>query len=170
MTTSVARHRTVPLRARHLVLPAAVLGAQLAHTVLDRNRWPFCSNNMFNRALPRRFEQFRVRLRDDEGWTGLLDVYGLLPLEFFRIVETFDQVYVAPRVSQETRRRFTRELLSEMNENPWRRFDEIHPPPVPRSGRWLDLKAYVVWVDLDDFDAEVGAPLHAITECFHGLA
>ena len=77
---------------------AAFLAGQLLATVRNTNRWPFCSYNMFGYDTPLQFEELRVRLLDDAGsWTPLLDTWGLLPFDFFRVISVLDEVKASLR-------------------------------------------------------------------------
>ncbi|MFI7210900.1 hypothetical protein [Micromonospora maritima] len=139
---------------------AGYLGAQLWHTWKDRNRWPLCSYNMFNRTLPSRFPQPRVTLHDPAGSQELLPVYGLLPLEFFRVVSIMAEVFLVNQ-DEAIKHRFAERVLRRLNTRPWAAFDEVHAshrPLGPAGFHGLDL--YAVTLDLDDYDPRVDRPLH----------
>jgi hypothetical protein len=138
---------------------AGLFARQLACTWTDRNSWPFCSYNMFNRVLPERIAQPRVVLVDDAGPTGPMPVYGLLPLEFFRVMSVSSAVYLGG-TDAATRDRFTERMLDRLNDHPWRAFDEVRASVRPRSGRFTGLDLYEVWIDLSDYDPEADRPVH----------
>ncbi|TDV48695.1 hypothetical protein [Actinophytocola oryzae] len=134
----------------------AHLGAQLWHTVRNRNRWPFCAYNMFSYSLPDRWEQLRVVLYDTRGVsTGPMDPFGLLPVEFFRIVSIVEQVFIT---SSDTalRTEFCESTVRLLNNGGWRDFDEVRTNARSASG--LPVAAfdlYLVEVDAvrcDPFD------------------
>ncbi|GAA3836819.1 hypothetical protein GCM10022226_68440 [Sphaerisporangium flaviroseum] len=155
----------VPERVgRKPALMAAILGAvlvgQFFHTVVDRNRWPFCSNNMFNRTLPRRFPQLRIRLRDGDEWTGLRQVYGLMPLEFFRVVDIF-AVILLENQDEELKDRFCRTILRRLNTRPWAAFDEVGRSERPTHPRgFTGLEVLMVTVDVADYRMADDGPLY----------
>ncbi|QMU75411.1 hypothetical protein GXW83_06260 [Streptacidiphilus sp. PB12-B1b] len=146
------------------LLAAAVLGgltaAQFVHTVRDRNRWPICSNNMFNRVMPDRLPQLRVRLRDGDRWTEPRSVYGLLPLEFFRVVDICAAVLLENE-DTEVRDRFCRRVVQRLNARPWKGFDEVAGSERPTSARgFTGLEMLLVTVDLADYSRSTDSPLH----------
>ncbi|WP_327088495.1 hypothetical protein OIE66_40300 [Nonomuraea sp. NBC_01738] len=151
-------------RGRKPALAAAllfgVLAVQFYYTVVDRNRWPFCSNNMFNRTLPRRFPQLRIRLRDGAEWTGLRQVYGLMPLEFFRVVDICAGVLLEnedPGVKD----RFCETIVRRLNTRPWPGFDEVRRSERPvHPGGFTGLEILMVNVDVGDYRMADDAPLY----------
>ncbi|MFH0244581.1 hypothetical protein ACGRHY_19700 [Streptomyces sp. HK10] len=162
MTLRTTAHRSPVRRAAQLaaVALAGLTAVQFAHTVRDRNRWPVCSNNMFNQVLPERLPQLRVRLRDGERWGGLRPVYGLLPLEFFRVVDICVNVLVENE-DREVRDRFCRRVVERLNSRPWRAFDEVHASERPIDPRgFTGLEMLVVSVDIADYSRADDAPLH----------
>jgi hypothetical protein len=151
---------------RRATVMAAILGAVLAgqffHTVVDRNRWPFCSNNMFNRTLPRRFAQLRIKLRDGDEWTGLRQVYGLMPLEFFRVVDIFAAVLLENE-DDELKDRFCRTVLRRLNTRPWRASDEVRRSERPTHHRgFTGLEVLMVTVDVGDYSMADDGPLYDV--------
>lgn len=156
-SSSAAIHRA-PL------LAAAALGVltmvQFVHTVRDRNRWPFCSNNMFNRVLPDRLPQLRVRLRDGDQWTEPRSVYGLLPLEFFRVVDICAAVLMENE-DRQVRDRFCLRVVQRLNSSPWRGFDEVSDSERPTAPNgFTGLELLLVTVDLADYSRSTDSPLH----------
>ncbi len=136
---------------RAAAVGAAGLGYLAAHalaTVRDTRRWPVSPYNMFNRTLPERFPQPRCTLLDGDRWTSLLPVYGLMPLDFFRTVGIMRSVYLECR-DPDVQAEFTRLLLAELNERPWRAFDEIRAPHRPSGPEgFRDLQVWEVWIEL----------------------
>lgn len=149
-----------PLPVLAAVLLAGLTAVQFAHTVRDRNRWPICSANMFNRPLPQRVEQLRVRLKDGAEWTEPRSVYGLLPLEFFRVVDICVAVLI-DNEDLEVRDRFCRRVVDRLNSRPWKAFDEISASerPTDPSG-FCGLELLSVSVDLADYTRATDSPLH----------
>ncbi|EMD21776.1 hypothetical protein [Amycolatopsis azurea] len=66
----VKARRLAPGTAVTLAAAASYFCVQLAHTLRDRNRWPFCAYNMFNYHVPDRCEQLRVVFYDSGGRTA----------------------------------------------------------------------------------------------------
>jgi hypothetical protein len=134
--------------------------AQLYHTWVDRNRWPLCSYNMFNRCLPEQLAQPRITLYDSIGEHPMLPVYGTLPLEFFRVVRIFAKVYLTD-TSDDLRNRFAERVIDRLNREPWDAFDEVHASFRPRGDTgFTGFDLYEVWIDTRDFDPRADAPLH----------
>lgn len=156
-------HRSTAVHWAPLLAATALAGltaAQFVHTVRDHNRWPICSNNMFNRVLPERIPQLRVRLRDGVRWTEPRQVYGLLPLEFFRVVDICAAVLLENE-DREVRDRFCRRVVERLNSHPWRGFDEIaraERPTAPEGFTGLEL--LLVTVDTADYSRATDSPLH----------
>jgi hypothetical protein len=138
---------------------AGLLARQFACTWTDRNSWPFCSYNMFNRVLPERIGQPRVILTDGAGPTRPLPVYGLLPLEFFRVMSVTGAVYLGD-TDTAARDAFTERMLDRLSDHPWRAFDEVRASIRPRAGRFTGLDLYEAWIDLSDYDPDADQPLH----------
>lgn len=150
--------RRAPVAAAALF--AGLLSVQVWHTVRDRNRWPICSNNMFNRVLPERIPQLRVRLRDGDVWTDPRSVYGLLPLEFFRVVDILDAVLVDNK-DHVVRDRFCARVIDRLNTRPWNSFDEVHASERPTSSRgFTGIEILLVIVDVSDYSSTVDGPFH----------
>ncbi|MEV4398201.1 hypothetical protein [Nonomuraea sp. NPDC049607] len=158
-----ATKRSAPVGRKPAMAAAfllAVLAGQFFHTVVDRNRWPFCSNNMFNRALPRRFPQLRIRLRDGDEWTGLRQVYGLMPLEFFRVVDIFATVLLE-NTDDEVKERFCRTILDRLNTRPWPNYDEVRRSERPTHPRgFTGLEVIMVSIDVGDYSMTDDGPLY----------
>jgi hypothetical protein len=112
---------------------------------------------MFNRDFPERLPQPRVRLQDGDGPTVLLPVYGMMPLEFFRVVPIFGAIFL-DNADEGVKARFARRVLDRMNDHPWRAFDEVRASYRPRSGRFTGLDVYEVWADLAEFDSRADGP------------
>ncbi|WP_188188817.1 hypothetical protein [Nonomuraea sp. SYSU D8015] len=132
---------------------------QAAHTWTDRNRWPLCSYNMFNRCLPERFAQPRVTLYDEFRSYPMLPVYGLLPLEFFRVVAICGAVYLGD--DDDLKDQFTASVLKGLNDAPWQAFDEVKASYRAESPRgFTGMDVFETWIDLADYDPRAGGPLH----------
>lgn len=135
------------------------LAAQMVCTWRDRNRWPLCSYNMFNRRLPARLAQPRVVLYDGSGAGPAQPVYGMMPLEFFRVVQIFGEVFLA-NDDDALKDRFAARVIGRLNTSPWRGFDEVRASYRPRSGRFTGFDLLEVWIDTADFDPRAGEPLY----------
>ncbi|MFE5732533.1 hypothetical protein ACFQ7A_16705 [Streptomyces sp. NPDC056528] len=143
-------------------LLAGLTAAQFLHTVRDRNRWPICSNNMFNRPLPRHVEQLRVRLKDGDRWTQPRSVYGLMPLEFFRVVDICVAVLI-DNEDRDVRDRFCRRVVERLNAHPWKAFDEVSASERPEDPRgFTGLELLSVSVDLQDYCRATDSPLYDV--------
>ncbi|MEW2577311.1 hypothetical protein [Streptomyces syringium] len=140
--------RTRHLPAVILGTATAYLGAQLWHTVRDRNRWPFCAYNMFNYRVPEAWEQLRIVLHDDRGrTTGPLDPWGLLPVEFFRVVSILESVLITNQ-DEPLKEEFCVRTLNRLNTAPWPDFDEVRASVALPDGRpFVALEVYLVEVD-----------------------
>jgi hypothetical protein len=144
-----------PNRASRALIAGAValISAQFWHTLRDRNRWPLCSYNLFNYYIPDRYPQVRVRLVTDRGSVvGPTDPWGVLPLEFFRVVSVIERVFLVCE-DREVKDRFCRRVLRRLDASPWSGWDEIkgsyRPPP---GERFVAMDLYLVEVDFDRCD------------------
>ncbi|MEU1308346.1 hypothetical protein ABZ419_05530 [Streptomyces cinnamoneus] len=140
--------RTRHLPAVILGTATAYLGAQLWHTVRDRNRWPFCAYNMFNYRVPETWEQLRIVLYDDRGrTTGPQDPWGLLPVEFFRVVSILESVLIGNQ-DEKLKEEFCERTLHRLNTARWPDFDEVRASAALPDGRpFAALEVYLVEVD-----------------------
>ncbi|MCG7525364.1 hypothetical protein MHW47_13030 [Streptomyces sp. OfavH-34-F] len=156
-------HRHTVVHRVPLLAATALAGltvAQFVHTVRDRNRWPICSNNMFNQVLPDRVPQLRVRLRDGTRWTEPRQVYGLLPLEFFRVVDICAAVLMENE-DERVRDAFCRRVVERLNTRPWKGFDEVAPSERPAAPEgFTGLELLLVTVDTADYSRATDSPLH----------
>lgn len=133
-------------RALLLALLALLFGAQLAHTVADRNTWPLCSYNVFSYLPPARLSVPRAVLHQDDGATQVVALGKLVPLEFFRARQVILDVLVRGDDPLQGER-VASALLRRLNERPWPAFDETLASARPAPGRrfvGLDLVLYVV--------------------------
>lgn len=127
---------------------SAYLVGQVAHTVANTNRWPFCTFNMFAYHKRDRALQMRVRLLTDDGEAvGPTDPWSLLPLEFFRVVSVLERVFHA-QDDTEIRDRFCRQALERLNRRGWPGRDEVKASFRAGPGRrFVALELYFVEVD-----------------------
>ncbi|MCM1946604.1 hypothetical protein NC315_14635 [Streptomyces sp. G2] len=127
---------------------SAYLAGQVVHTVLNTNRWPFCTFNMFAYHKRDQALQMRVRLVTDDGGTvGPTDPWSLLPLEFFRVVSVLERVFYA-QDDIEVRDRFCRQTLERLNRRGWRAWDEVKASFSAGPGRrFVAMELYFVEVD-----------------------
>lgn len=145
-----------------VAVASAYLLGQVFHTWTRRNRWPFCTYDMFSYPLDTRFPQPRVQLRDELGTTDVMSVYGLLPVEFFRAVAIIDDVFYECE-DTELKDRFAERMLCRLNERPWRAFDEVRASIRPRTARgWMGLRLLDVVIDMDDYRPSDDEPLHEV--------
>jgi len=150
---------------------AFYLALQLWHAIKDVNRWPICTYNLFNYHLDDTFPQARVRLITDRGnVVGPTDPWGLLPLDFFRVVSVLERMFFAEpetvdgrdagpdpdgaaRVRNELRDRWCATVLRGLNDVAWSAFDEVRVPLRPPAGeRFTAFELYLVQVDFSRFD------------------
>lgn len=133
-----------------LVTVAAVVGftAQGWHTVLGRNRWPLCTYDLFAYHLPEQMPQARVRLTTAAGSVvGPADPWGLLPLEFFRVVSILERVFFTNDDSA-VRDDWCCAVLNGLNAAPWKAHDEVRAALAPPlSERFVALEVFLVHVD-----------------------
>ncbi|NML48990.1 hypothetical protein HHL19_01235 [Streptomyces sp. R302] len=124
------------------------LAGQVVHTVLNTNRWPFCTFNMFAYHKRDQALQMRVRLFTDDGEAvGPTDPWSLLPLEFFRVVSVLERVFHA-QDDVEVRDRFCRQALERLNRRGWRAWDEVKASFSAGPGRrFVAMELYFVEVD-----------------------
>lgn len=127
---------------------SAYLVGQVVHTVLNTNRWPFCTFNMFAYHKRDQALQMRVRLFTDDGEAiGPTDPWSLLPLEFFRVVSVLERVFHA-QDDIEVRDRFCRQALERLNRRSRRAWDEVKASFRPGPGRrFVAMELYFVEVD-----------------------
>jgi hypothetical protein len=129
---------------------AVVLGVQLHHTLRNTNRWPWCSYNMFSYRKRATAQQLRTRLITERGSiVGPADPWGLLPLEFFRVVALLERLFFTED-DQAARERFCRQTLDRLNRRPWGGWDEVKAAlVVPAGERFVALELYLVDIDFD---------------------
>lgn len=127
-----------------------LIGAQLWHTVTRRNRWPFCSYDMFSERLGNQASQVRVILATESGRLhGPDDPWGLLPLEMFRIDSVFRLVFDGDAAST-VKDSFCVTVLDRLNWHHWPRWDEVRRSLRPPIGdRFVALAVYLVLVDFE---------------------
>lgn len=138
------------LRTRLLV--AGLLGhlvIQMWHTLADRNRWPFCSYNMFSFRAKDLQTHRRVRLVTDRGAVlGPMSVWGLLPLEFFRVDTLVKKVFLQ-NTDPQLMDAFCADVIGRLNGRGWPAWDEVKKSPSPPPGhRVVALELYAVETDL----------------------
>jgi hypothetical protein len=133
-------------RALLLFLLAAFFAVQLAHTVADRNTWPFCSYNVFSFLPPLRLPVPRAVLHQDDGAEQVVPLGRVVPLEFFRARQVLLNVLMRGDDPLQGER-VAAALLRRLNEAPWPAFDETLASARPAPGRrfvGLDLVLYTV--------------------------
>ncbi|MFI6761058.1 hypothetical protein ACIBF5_18170 [Micromonospora sp. NPDC050417] len=132
---------------------ALTLGLQMRHTVKNTNRWPWCSYNMFSYRKSHRAMQLRTRLVTASGvCVGPTDPWGLLPLEFFRVISLLERIFFTQQ-DMAVREEFCRGVLARLNRAPWKGWDEVKPALLaPPGQRFAALELYLVAVDFDRCD------------------
>ncbi len=131
-----------------LALAGAALGGNFWHTFRNRNTWPWCSYNMFSyHSRPRR-PQLRVAVHDAQGTMhGPVDPWGLLPVEFFRVVSALDKVLITNQ-DEQVRADFCARTVALLNDVRWRDFDEVRASlEMPSGAPIAALDLYLVEVD-----------------------
>jgi hypothetical protein len=136
-----------------LSLTALFLCVQIWHTFVDQNNWPFCSYNVFSQIRGKQSQTFKIRLYESAGETRLVDVWEVLPLEFFRAISVFREVYFGG--SDEARRRLASFILGELNDSPWGEFDQTYASARP-AGRFVAFDFLLVDIDLADSQISLG--------------
>lgn len=126
---------------------AAALGTQARYMIKNKNRWPACTFNLFNYHLPDQMPQFRVRLITAEGSVvGPTDPWGLLPLDFFRVVSIVEQIFYA-NSDPDVMDRWSAAVLRQLNTSPWRRRDEVRASlRPPGTEQFAALEVYLAQV------------------------
>ncbi|MFG2357838.1 hypothetical protein [Streptomyces sp. NPDC048521] len=147
-SAAAARAGITPQWAAVVASGLLYLGMQVGHTVRNSNRWPWCSYNMFSYRSRDRAYQARVRLFTDRSTVvGPADPWGLLPLEFFRVVSLVDDVFIEMR-EQGRQEQFCRSVIELLNTSSWSRFDERRASFTPPPGeRFVAIEVYLVVVD-----------------------
>ncbi|MFF4139491.1 hypothetical protein ACFY1B_50925 [Streptomyces mirabilis] len=141
--------RLTPAAAAVLAGGLLYLGLQVTSTVRNTNRWPWCTYNMFSYRSRDRPLQARVRLLTDRGTAvGPADPWGLLPLEFFRVVSLIDDVFIELR-ERGRQEAFCRAVLDLLNRTSWSRYDERRASfAAPPGERFVAVEVFLVSVDL----------------------
>jgi hypothetical protein len=119
---------------------------QLGHTLSDQNNWPFCSYNMFSQLRKTQSQTFKVRLYESTGEPRLVDVWEVLPLEFFRAISVIRQVYLEAK-DEQAKTALSSYILGALNDSPWGNFDQTYPSARPAT-RFIGLDLLRVELDL----------------------
>lgn len=129
------------------------LAVQMWHTLRKKNAWPFCAYDMFNYYVLERRYQLRIALYDARGRvTGPLDPWGVLPLEFFRVVSILEMVYFSNQ-KDEVKKDFSERTLRRANRTSWEDFDEVRAVVRSASGApFVAFDLYLVEVDSERCD------------------
>lgn len=127
---------------------------QLGHTLFDQNNWPFCSYNVFSRVRPLQSQTLKARLYEEDGSLRLVNVWELLPLEFFRAISVIQKVYIEGN-NQEAQTQLAQYILHTLNTSPWNNFDQTYPSARPTS-RFVGMEILRVEVDLHTPKEELG--------------
>lgn len=119
----------------------------------DKNRWPLCTYSLFNYRLPEKMPQFRVRLLTAEGSAeGPVDPWGLLPLDFFRVISILERIFLV-NDDVAIRDQWCGIVMHQLNTAPWRGRDEVRAairPPVTEHFTALELYLVEVHYTLCD--------------------
>ena len=108
---------------------------QLLHSLADTNTWPFCSYNMFNKTVPCETQRLMVRLHCKGCDSELQEVWGMLPLEFFRVTAITHRVYFDG--DEPTKRMYSQRLCEYLRTVQWSGFDETYASLRCPDGRTL---------------------------------
>jgi hypothetical protein len=119
---------------------------QLGHTLFDQNNWPFCSYNMFSQLRKTQSQTLKIRLYESNGEPRLVDVWEVLPLEFFRAISVIRQVYFEAE-DEQTKTALASYILHALNDSPWGNFDQQYPSARPIE-RFIGLDLLRVELDL----------------------
>lgn len=130
--------------------------SQLIHTFLNKNSWPICSYNMFSTQMPEIDEEYMIELTEDDGSKQMVKPGNCFPIEYYRlngmIWETLNVLYAKDK------EKFFKGLITRLNTDPWKGFDEILPAAKPKSGKkFVKMKVFTFRYDLKKY--KVGTPL-----------
>jgi hypothetical protein len=125
---------------------ALFFSVQLGHTFFDQNNWPFCSYNMFSRIRPKQSQTYKIRLYEEAGESRLVDVWEVLPLEFFRAISVIREVFVNSN-DAEKQRALAAYIIDTLNNSPWDAFDQTYASVRPQT-RFVGLELLQIELDL----------------------
>jgi hypothetical protein len=129
-------------------ISGAFMAGQLAHTIANKNNWPFASFNMFSFStprLPRR--RLCILVGVDGHCVGPVPAWCLLPMEYFRVDAMIKSVFQAPR-PERVRHDLAAAILRRVNTSPWEEWDEMRAAPRKCGADLVAIEFYLVQVDL----------------------
>lgn len=130
-----------------LAATISVCAVQLGCTVLDRNAWPLCSYNMFNRVPIVPTPYLGVVLIENDGTRTEVLPGATIPVEFFRASDVLLEAYQGRDRSKQAA--FSGTVLDRLNVQPWGAFDETMAAATPRSGSaFIGLELHARWLDV----------------------
>lgn len=98
---------------------------QLFCTITNKNIYPFCSYNMFNRTFFGKYKQFEVRLINSLKNDSIsVPAYKIIPIEYFRADYIMYNIYYSN--DEKKKYEFSKAILDNLKYNPWTGFDEIY--------------------------------------------
>ncbi len=125
----------IPVSKKRLVtLFLLFFAVQFYHTLTYQVHWPINPTNLFYKKASKQTSLYRFVLIDDAGTSQVVDPARAIPLERFRLGGIIRTALRNPK-NPEARERFSRSMITRLNENPWRGFDEIASPALPSIGR-----------------------------------
>ena len=130
LTPLLAARRSRTVRALVSTAPGllalGMMGGNLIATAKNRNFGPFCAYNMFFGTAPDEYPQLRVRILYEDGTeSGILDVRGLMPFEFFRTVSMLEHAFLH-EAAEPFRETCAAVILHGLNDRPWGPRDEVN--------------------------------------------
>jgi hypothetical protein len=143
-----------------VALIAFLLAAQIVATVVNRNVWPIAAQNMFSYTPTEPFPRVMAILYEAGEPTTIVFATQLLPVEFFRVPRILLNS-LAEKATPAEADAFARQVLSRLNEQPWRAWDERDACAKPGHGRCFtdldlismdySLDRYTPGMDLSEF-------------------
>lgn len=98
---------------------------QIWCTATNKNRFPFCTYNMFSKTYYGKYAQYEVlfinTLKDDSVF---VPAYKVLPIEFFRVNSIMDNIYANDNSKRQDN--FSKLIIETLKNKPWIHFDEIY--------------------------------------------
>tara|TARA_Y100001968_G_C19422580_1_gene752594 strand:+ start:224 stop:670 length:447 start_codon:yes stop_codon:yes gene_type:complete len=114
----------------------------------NKNSWPFVAQNMFAHRYKGPIQRIFIVLLDNYGHETTILPSRVIPVAFFRaqrmVLEVFTNQFGAY-----DRNEYANEILQNLNNKPWSRFDEIDPSIQPKKGRrFIGLQVQVCTLEL----------------------
>ena len=101
---------------------------QILCTITNKNRYPFCTYNMFSKTYNGKYAQYEVYLTNTTKHKSFLcPAYKIIPIEFFRVNSVMDNIYNYD--NKEQQEQLSKIILNTLNKTSWYHFDEIYSSP-----------------------------------------